>query len=404
MAAGGRPFKAGSGEEDGEAGRWHKNKPLPETWPLKVLGVTVLGRLTSFRHLGLFPEQLPHWQWMLERLAEVRGETPRVLNLFAYTGAASLIAAQAGAEVTHVDASKRAIAWAKQNQAVSKLGEAPIRWILDDARKFVAREVRRGKSYHVILVDPPKFGRGPEGEVWDVFLHLAPLLRDCALLLAPGRASLVLTSYAIRASALATDGLVRECLAGVRARSRAESWPWWRRPPGGCCRPPTSRDGPRPMPPPDPRGGVRAITSLQNERVKLIRSLEMRKARRETDLFVAEGASVLVTAREAGWTPRMLVFLAGSTQAGIARGLLAWAEAAGAECLEVSPAVLAKLAAKDNPQTLLGVFEQRWTDEPAAGSVSVGRASGWRWRPSAIPAISAPSSAPPTRWARAAPS
>jgi 23S rRNA (cytosine1962-C5)-methyltransferase len=207
-------FKAGGGEEDGEGGRWYRNKPLPETWALKVLGVTVLGRLTSFRHLGLFPEQLPHWQWMLERLSEVRGEAPRVLNLFAYTGAASLIAAQAGAEVTHVDASKRAIAWAKQNQAVSKLGEAPIRWILEDARKFVAREVRRGKSYHVILVDPPKFGRGPEGEVWDTFLHLAALLRDCAPLLAPGRAALVLTTYAIRASALATDALVRECFAG----------------------------------------------------------------------------------------------------------------------------------------------------------------------------------------------
>ncbi len=207
-------FKSGSGEEDGEGGRWHKNKPLPETWALRVLGVTVLGRLTSFRHLGLFPEQLPHWQWMLDRLGEVRGETPRVLNLFAYTGAASLIAAHAGAEVTHVDASKRAIAWAKQNQQVSRLGEAHIRWIVEDARKFVAREVRRGKSYHVILVDPPKFGRGPEGEVWDVFLHLAPLLRDCAPLLAPGPASLVLTTYAIRASALATDALVRECLAG----------------------------------------------------------------------------------------------------------------------------------------------------------------------------------------------
>ena len=118
---------------------------------------------------------------------------------------------------------------------------------------------------------------------------------------------------------------------------------------------------------PEPqRGGVRAITSLQNERVKLIRSLERRKVRRETGLFVAEGASVLVTGREAGWVPRMLVFLAGSAQAGVARELLTWAEAAGAECLEVSPAVLAKLAAKDNPQTMLGVFEQRWAPEPAA--------------------------------------
>ena len=127
-----------------------------------------------------------------------------------------MLAAGAGAEVTHVDASKKAIAWAKQNQAVSKLGEAPIRWILEDARKFVAREVRRGKSYHLILIDPPKFGRGPEGEVWDVFAHLAPLLRDCAALLAPGRSALVLTTYAIRASALAIDGLVRECLGGRR--------------------------------------------------------------------------------------------------------------------------------------------------------------------------------------------
>ena len=129
-------------------------------------------------------------------------------------------------------------------------------------------------------------------------------------------------------------------------------------------------------PPPEPvRGSLRAITSLQNERVKLIRSLDMRKVRRETGLFVAEGASVLVTAREAGWAPRMLVFLAGSAQAGVARELLTWAEAAGAECLEVSPAVLAKLAAKDNPQTMLGVFEQRWAAEPAVERLARDRKS-----------------------------
>ncbi|MBX9592208.1 MAG: class I SAM-dependent methyltransferase [Hyphomonadaceae bacterium] len=209
-------FKSTAAEEDGEGGRWRQNNPLPDMWPVRVLGVTALCRLTAFRHLGLFPEQLPHWQWMLEWLRGVRDKPARVLNLFAYTGAASLLAAGAGAEVTHVDASKKAIAWAKQNQAASKLGAAPIRWILDDARKFAAREVRRGKSYHLILIDPPKFGRGPEGEVWDVFTHLAPLLRDCAMLLAPGPAALVLTTYAIRASALATDGLVRECLAQRR--------------------------------------------------------------------------------------------------------------------------------------------------------------------------------------------
>src|SRR5262245_41922699 len=150
---------------------------------------------------------------MVAWLGGLAARPARVLNLFAYTGAASLLAAKAGAEVTHVDASRKAIAWAKQHQAVSKLGEAPIRWILDDARKFAAREVRRGNKYHFILIDPPKFGRGPEGEVWDVFAHLAPLLRDCAALLAD-RAALVLTTYAIRASALATDSLMRECLAG----------------------------------------------------------------------------------------------------------------------------------------------------------------------------------------------
>jgi 23S rRNA (cytosine1962-C5)-methyltransferase len=207
-------FKASGADDDGEGGRWRRNTAVPETWPVRVRDITMLCRLTSFRHLGLFPEQLPHWEWTIDWLRGARERSQRVLNLFAYTGAASLLAATAGAEVTHVDASRKAIAWAKQNQAISRLDAAPIRWILDDARKFVAREVRRGNRYQLILVDPPKFGRGPDGEEWDVFAHLAPLLRDCAALLAPQRAALVLTTYAIRASALAMDGLVRECLSG----------------------------------------------------------------------------------------------------------------------------------------------------------------------------------------------
>ena len=138
-----------AGEDDEEKGRWRTLKPVPESWPVKIRDVAVQCRLSSFRHLGLFPEQLPHWEWMLARLREVRDEPPRVLNLFAYTGAASLLAAAAGAQVTHVDASKKAIAWAKENQVASNLGAAPIRWMLDDAQKFVAREVRRGKTYHV---------------------------------------------------------------------------------------------------------------------------------------------------------------------------------------------------------------------------------------------------------------
>jgi len=207
-----------AGEDDEEKGRWRTMKPVPESWPVKLSGVTMLCRLASFRHLGLFPEQLPHWEWMLKRLSEVGDEPPRVLNLFAYTGAASLLAASAGAQVTHVDASKKAIAWAKENQAASKLGSAPIRWILEDAQKFVAREVRRGKTYHVLLVDPPKFGRGPEGEVWDLFTGLPPLMKDCARLLAPSQASLVVTMYAIRASSLAFDQLCREVLSARGGR------------------------------------------------------------------------------------------------------------------------------------------------------------------------------------------
>jgi 23S rRNA (cytosine1962-C5)-methyltransferase len=198
--------------DDEEKGKWRLDKPVPERWPVSVAGVTMLLRLQGLWHVGLFPEQLPHWEWMLDRLRAVKDGPPRVLNLFAYTGAASLMAAAAGAEVTHVDASKKAIQWAKENQAASSLERAPIRWILDDAAKFAAREVRRGKTYHVILVDPPKFGRGPEGEVWELFRDLPGLLQNCSELLAPAAAALVLTVYAIRASALAFDQLMRDVL------------------------------------------------------------------------------------------------------------------------------------------------------------------------------------------------
>lgn len=210
--------------EDEEKGRWRVDKPVPESWPVRIGplaggDVTMLCRMQGLWHLGLFPEQKPHWEWMVERIAAVKGERARVLNLFAYTGAASLVAAAAGAEVVHVDASKKSVAWGRDNQAASGLADRPIRWIVDDAVKFVAREVRRGRSYHVVLVDPPKFGRGPEGEVWDLMTGLPALLRDCAALLANDAAAMVLTVYAIRASALAFDQLMRETL-----RERAGSY------------------------------------------------------------------------------------------------------------------------------------------------------------------------------------
>ena len=302
-------FKGGSEDEDGEVGRWRKNAPMPETWPLQALGATVLCRLTSFRHLGAFPEQLPHWEWMREWLENRRSANLRVLNLFAYTGAASLIAAAAGAEVTHVDASKRAIAWAKQNQAVSKLDEdadpldpggcPQVRGARGAARQDLPRDPGRPAE-----VRTRAGGRGV-GRVPAPGSAVARLRGPARL----RPAALVLTTYAIRASALATDALVRECLVGRRgatesgelavieeAGGRLLSTSLYSRWTSARCRALTRR------------AETRAITSLQNERVKLIRSLEMRKVRRETGLFVAEGASVLAMARDAGWAPRCSCF------------------------------------------------------------------------------------------------
>ena len=204
----------GIGDEEAD-GRWRYRKPIPETWPLAYDGIGFLGRFTSFRHVGVFPEQAAHWEWMRDRIATAR-RRPRVLNLFAYTGIASLVAANAGADVVHIDASKKAIGWARENQAVAGLGDLPIRWICEDAVRFVEREQRRGSRYDGIVLDPPKFGRGPKGEVWDLFAGLPPLLRACVSLLADDPLFLILTAYSIRSSFLSIHELSAECLAGRR--------------------------------------------------------------------------------------------------------------------------------------------------------------------------------------------
>jgi 23S rRNA (cytosine1962-C5)-methyltransferase len=193
--------------DEGGAGRWKRRAGLEEAWACAHGAIRFSCRFTSFRHVGVFPEQEPHWSFMRERLDAAA--SPSLLNLFGYTGLASLIAAEAGAEVTHVDASKKAIAWARDNQALSGLGDKPIRWILDDALKFAAREVRRGRHYDGILLDPPKFGRGPKGETWDLFANLPEMLTLCRDLLKPG-GFLILTAYAIRASFLSLDRLSAE--------------------------------------------------------------------------------------------------------------------------------------------------------------------------------------------------
>lgn len=201
---------------DGDAeeveGRWQYSGKAREIFPVTCEGLTFQGRFTSFRHMGFFPEQVVHWQWMADKVRHA-GRPLRVLNLFGYTGVASLMAAQAGAHVTHVDASKRAIHWARENQTMAGLEAAPIRWIVEDAVKFVERELRRGNRYDGIILDPPKFGRGPSGEVWKLFESLPKHLQDCVNLLSDDAEFLILSVYAIRASFLAVDSLAAPMLA-----------------------------------------------------------------------------------------------------------------------------------------------------------------------------------------------
>lgn len=204
-----------SDEED--AGRWRfRGKPV-ETWPLAWGQARFQGRFTAFRHLAFFPEQAANWTWLDQRI-RAHGGQPKVLNLFGYTGVASLVMAAAGAAVTHVDASKKAIGWARENAELSGLADRPIRWITEDARKYVQREVRRGSRYDGIILDPPKYGRGPGGEVWRLFEDLPELAGLCAELLGEQASFLVLNAYAERISGAALSGLLAEKLTGRGGR------------------------------------------------------------------------------------------------------------------------------------------------------------------------------------------
>lgn len=184
-------------EESG--GHWEFKKKVPEHWQMGYNGLTFRVMTTPGRHLGVFPECAAHWDWIMEQLGKAK-RPARVLNLFGYTGLASLAAAKAGASVTHVDASKKSVGWARENQALSGLTEKPIRWIVDDALKFVEREARRGVKYDGITLDPPKFGRGPKGEVWEVYQSLPGLLQACQAVLSSEPLFVAITMYAVKAS------------------------------------------------------------------------------------------------------------------------------------------------------------------------------------------------------------
>ena len=204
-------FVPGSDEKGG--GRWVEHRPVPRSWPLARGGVRFEASLTPFRHLAFFPDMAPQWDWM-----RARADGSEVLNLFGYTGVGSLLLSEAGARVTHVDASKKSVEQGKANTALSGLADRPIRWLVDDAAKFVAREVRRGRRYDGILLDPPKFGRGPTGEVWRLEEHLAGLIEDAGRLLDGDSRFLVLTVYAVRMSAISLGELLRQKLGHLGGR------------------------------------------------------------------------------------------------------------------------------------------------------------------------------------------
>jgi len=197
-------FVPGSDEEGG--GRWDRHGNVPAEWPLARGNTRFHASLTPFRHLAFFPDMAPQWDWMRERL----GPETEALNLFGYTGVGTLQLADTGAKMVHVDASKKSVEGARRNAELSGRTGHPIRWLVDDAAKFTAREVRRGRRYDGIMLDPPKFGRGPEGEVWRLEEHLAPLLSDCVKLLDADSRFLVLTVYAVRMSALSIGELMRQ--------------------------------------------------------------------------------------------------------------------------------------------------------------------------------------------------
>jgi 23S rRNA (cytosine1962-C5)-methyltransferase len=200
-------FIGGSDEEGG--GRWQLKPHVPDRWEMTRGPVRFWASNTPFRHLGFFPDMGGQWDWLAQRIRP--GD--RVLNIFGYTGVGSLVAAAAGAQVTHVDASKKAVAAARENAALSGLATAPVRWLVDDALKFLRREVRRGSKYHGLLLDPPKYGRGPDGEIWQLERDLPELVDLAQQLLADDARFMVLTVYAIRMSALAIGGLMEEALA-----------------------------------------------------------------------------------------------------------------------------------------------------------------------------------------------
>ena len=201
----------------GQDGEWQFLRQIPKSWTIQWQDLTFQIRPTSFKHTGLFPEQAGNWQYIRENVKPGMS----VLNLFGYTGGATLAALSAGAEVVHVDASKPVVTWAKENANLSNLGDKKVRWIEDDVMKFVGREIKRERDYDMIIMDPPAFGRGPEGELWKFEAHLPLLLELCKSILAPG-GQLIVNAYSLGFPALTIENLVRGVFPEVHIKEVVE--------------------------------------------------------------------------------------------------------------------------------------------------------------------------------------
>lgn len=197
-----KAFYGGEGK-----GSWEKREDIPEYWPIEFGGLNFNIRLSTFKHTGIFPEHKPNWEWAGDMIKEAKRDII-VLNLFGYTGGATLAAAKAGASLVHVDGSKVAINWAKENARISGMEERPIRWILDDAMTFVRKEIKRGRRYDGIIMDPPAYGHGPEGEVWQIEKDLPELVGLCKELMSDDPLFMLMNGYASGYSAIAYGNMI----------------------------------------------------------------------------------------------------------------------------------------------------------------------------------------------------
>lgn len=206
-------------------GEWlKKNLKFPDRWHIAYTngGISIKFRLalTAFKHVGLFPEQAVNWDYIVHAIQSLEAPKPKVLNLFAYTGGASLAARAAGADTTHVDSIKQVVSWANENQGLSGLTD--IRWVVEDALKFVKRELKRGNTYHGIILDPPAYGHGPKGEKWKLEDHIAEMMRDVVQLLNPEEHFLILNTYSLGFSSVIVDNLIRAAFPEVQQMETGE--------------------------------------------------------------------------------------------------------------------------------------------------------------------------------------